>query len=161
MHTSYPPQADASILGSGLSPDVAPHRFLLGPVSFAQPPPDRSCFVATEIVFQATHSWDLEDCQSHHCCFIFQWLWKKVTAWIECSKLWPWAICSILFQFWFLLLLWELIFLFSGPPFPQPSSLKNGREKKWCTRCLGRGTESRHSNPMRMWNGWKLEDRRQ
>lgn len=86
-----PSQADAdeSFLSGGLSSNMAPHRFLLGHVSFAQLPPDHPCFVTTEVVFQATHSWDLKDCQNHNCCFIFQWLWKKATAWIECSELVP------------------------------------------------------------------------
>lgn len=156
-----PPQADAdeSFLSGGLPSNMAPHRFLLGHVSFAQLPPDHPCFVTTEVVFQATHNWDLEDCQNHNCCFIFQWLWKKATAWIECSKLRLCTICSILFQLCFLLLLRELIFLFNVPPSPQFSCLKLEERKKKKIRAQGVWEEEQRvgiSNPMRMWNGWKL-----
>ena len=128
---AIPSQADAdeSMLSGGLSPDVAPHRFLLGHVSFVAPHLI-TMFCHQEVVFQVTHSWDLEDCQSHNCCFIFQWLWNKATAWTECSKLCPGTICNILFQFCFLLHLRELIFLVSITPSPQFSPLEMEERKK-------------------------------
>lgn len=119
---------------------------------------DHPCFATTEVVFQTTHSWDLEDCQSHNCCFIFQWLWKKAMAWIECSKLYSGAICSVLFHLCFLLLHRELIFLFSVPPSPQFSLLKMeaGKEKNSAQGVWEEKQKGDIYNPMRMWNGWKL-----
>lgn len=103
-------------------------------------------FCHQEVVFQVTHSWDLEDCQSHNCCFIFQWLWNKAMAWTECSKLRPGTICNILFQLYFLLHLRELIFLFSITPSPQfsPLEMEERKKKNLVHKVFERGAESRH-----------------